>query len=410
MRLFPARLNMKAKAAWLALASVLFVVFLYVLISRLLIYHRLPPSSVTYLSVTMVTLIVSVEIIFILLLMTEGKNRRIQSALKEMSVLYETSRKLAATLEISELFYAVKDILSREVALDHFSWLMLDASGALKVQFSYGLSHVGEEMLLDVQTSLCGQVLRSQNALLVNPLEEGPFVYLPQENISFESLLLIPLIVSEQPLGLLVFGRKEADSFSPEDLFFFESLAGQIAVAFDRSQLYTKTKELSVTDELTSLYNRRYFQNVLHMELKRAIRFRRSLSLLMIDVDHFKTYNDRYGHMRGDLALKSIAAELVKNVRELDTVARFGGEEFIVLLTDTPYGDALKVGEKLRASIENSIEGHTVSIGVSSYPEHADTEEDLINTADIALYQAKTHGRNQVKGFVPHNIFLIKET
>ncbi|MDO8518802.1 MAG: GGDEF domain-containing protein, partial [Deltaproteobacteria bacterium] len=181
----------------------------------------------------------------------------------------------------------------------------------------------------------------------------------------------------------------------------------QVAIAYSRTMLYMKTKELSVTDDLTGVFNRRHFQQVLRMEWKRASRFERPLSLLMIDADHFKSFNDRFGHLVGDKILKQLAQLLLRNVREVDAVARFGGEEFVVVLADTELKDAVAVAEKLRKLVETGedlpdgvdFDGLTVSIGVSSYPEMADSEEELINTADLALYQAKGTGRNRVKGY-----------
>ncbi len=174
----------------------------------------------------------------------------------------------------------------------------------------------------------------------------------------------------------------------------------------DLSTLYEKVKELSVTDELTGIYNRRHFQNMLHMEWKRASRFGRPLSMLMIDVDYFKKYNDTFGHVKGDEALKLLAQILSDHVREVDTVARFGGEEFVILLPDTSLEDACMVGEKLKTFIvektilppEKGGLGYPlgVSIGASSYPEVVDSEEDLLNTADKSLYKAKAMGRNQI--------------
>lgn len=174
----------------------------------------------------------------------------------------------------------------------------------------------------------------------------------------------------------------------------------------DLSVLYEKVKELSITDELTGIYNRRHFQNVLHMEWKRASRFRRPLSLLMLDVDYFKKFNDTFGHVKGDEALKFLTGVLSEHIREVDTLARFGGEEFVLLLPDTSLSDACLVGEKLKnliheqttCPIEKGGLGYAlnVSVGISSFPEEAATEEEILNTADIALYRAKAMGRDQV--------------
>jgi len=178
-------------------------------------------------------------------------------------------------------------------------------------------------------------------------------------------------------------------------------------VAMENAQLHTKTRELSVRDELTALYNRRHFQEVLQMEWKRATRFKRPLSLLMIDIDHFKIFNDTFGHLTGDKVLKTISKLLIKNLREVDTIARFGGEEFVVLLPDTDVEGAQVVGEKIRRIVEGerlSEDRHimplTISIGISNFPKDAREMDDLIDHSDVVLYEAKDRGRNQVVTYI----------
>lgn len=171
-----------------------------------------------------------------------------------------------------------------------------------------------------------------------------------------------------------------------------------------------KKLEFSSThDELTELYNRRALGLRLNDVIDSAIRYRRSLSLLLLDIDHFKLVNDTYGHLVGDLVLKRIATVLEYSVRKSDTAARFGGEEFVVILTETALSEAKQFAENLRKAIEeqsiridNGDEiSVTVSIGLASFPEHAKTSEALLNNADFAMYAAKIAGRNQIKIFGP---------
>jgi len=170
----------------------------------------------------------------------------------------------------------------------------------------------------------------------------------------------------------------------------------------ERRRLRTESQ----SDSLTGLYNMRYFRIQLAEEFSRSQRYARPLTLLMIDVDHFKGYNDRNGHPAGDIVLKEVSRILNRNVRGTDVIARYGGEEFVVLLPETPLESALHVAEKIR----NAVEGHhfpfaahqggqrlTVSVGVASYPDnHITSDQDLIECSDKALYAAKKNGRNQV--------------
>lgn len=169
-----------------------------------------------------------------------------------------------------------------------------------------------------------------------------------------------------------------------------------------------RLKDLSITDDLTLLYNRRYLKRKLEEEIKRSKRFGRSLAFVMIDIDHFKKYNDSHGHPRGDEVLKDLARIIVDNCRDVDLVARYGGEEFSMLLPETARSDAFQQAERVRMLIEDySFEGEelqpdgrlTVSLGIAIYPDDAKSKREIVEFADRALYWAKESGRNQVKEF-----------
>jgi diguanylate cyclase (GGDEF)-like protein len=164
-------------------------------------------------------------------------------------------------------------------------------------------------------------------------------------------------------------------------------------------------EHLSNTDGLTELYNHRYFQNVLNIEVERERRYKRPLSLLMIDIDNFKACNDMHGHLMGDVVLQQVGTLVKKSTRGCDYVARYGGEEFAVILPETTKQEALVVAERIRASIAEhtfttgtgkSIGNVTVTIGLSSFPDDAQDRVELIDKADKSLYQGKTSGKNRI--------------
>jgi len=158
-------------------------------------------------------------------------------------------------------------------------------------------------------------------------------------------------------------------------------------------------ERLSVTDALTGLYNRRHLMGTLANEVQRSRRLRRTFSVLLADVDHFKQYNDTHGHLGGDAALVKIAEILRQTTRGVDSVARYGGEEFVVMLIEAPIATAAAVGERLRARVAGEEFGAgrmTVSVGAAEYPTHGETPEELIASADAAMYQAKGEGRDRV--------------
>jgi diguanylate cyclase (GGDEF)-like protein len=161
----------------------------------------------------------------------------------------------------------------------------------------------------------------------------------------------------------------------------------------------TELERLSVTDALTGLYNRRHLMGTLANEVQRSRRLRRTFSVLMADVDHFKPYNDTNGHLAGDAALVKVAEILRKATRGVDSVARYGGEEFLIMLLEAPLATAAIVGERIRARVASEpFEGGkvTMSIGIAEYPSHGDTPEELIASADAAMYRAKSEGRDRV--------------
>ena len=167
--------------------------------------------------------------------------------------------------------------------------------------------------------------------------------------------------------------------------------------------MYSRTKYMSVTDPLTGVYNRRHFENTIEREFLRAKRYKSDLSIALIDVDFFKKINDTYGHLCGDYVLREIAYLTLENFRKTDMVFRYGGEEIVVILTETPSDKAIIPLERLRKAIENYpfyYDGNsmkiTISIGVEGLKEEILTPEEFLDNADKSLYIAKEHGRNQV--------------
>lgn len=167
--------------------------------------------------------------------------------------------------------------------------------------------------------------------------------------------------------------------------------------------MYTQTRQLSITDGLTNLYNRRHFEMTFEREFKRSRRYKSDLSLAVIDIDLFKTFNDTYGHSCGDYVLKELAYLLVQNFRQTDMIFRYGGEEFVILLTETPLENAVIPLERLRKAVEENrfrYKGQdlkvTISGGISSNKD-IENSWDIFDKADKALYNAKENGRNQIK-------------
>ncbi len=218
------------------------------------------------------------------------------------------------------------------------------------------------------------------------------------------SFISYPILIGERRIGVMNFTDKiTGEPFDERDLELLQAIAPQLAVAIDRAVLKDKAGEfeqLSVTDPLTGLLNRRYLEKRLIEEIQRSKRHRFPMSLMMLDVDEFKSYNDAFGHPAGDTALKIVASVLQDILRGADVAARYGGEEFAILLPQTTSTEAAAIAERLRQRIEHTEfpkRKVTVSIGIASCSSEIDTPDDLIGAADHALYEAKNHGRNNVR-------------
>jgi len=217
--------------------------------------------------------------------------------------------------------------------------------------------------------------------------------------------LYLPLRLQDQKSGYLAVYREEgAPRFHGRDARALALLAAWTGVAIDNLRLAENLERLAVTDDLTQVYNFRYLKAALRREVKRAMRFRQPLSILMVDVDNLKKYNDRNGHLRGSYLLRDIAQLFTKQVRSWDLVAKYGGDEFTVILPQTDRVGAAAVGERLRSGVAAyqfplaEPGAITVSMGIANYPDDADTVPGLIEAADRALYLAKRNGRDRVEG------------
>jgi len=251
-------------------------------------------------------------------------------------------------------------------------------------------------------------VMRHSNPLIVEDIRKDFRFDLDkiksQDVRMFSSLVSVPLITNNSVIGLLRLDYQKAGYFSQDDLRFLSLLADLGAVAIENSQFFGRTQDLAIHDDLTGLFTKSYFAERLKEESKRRLRMNSCLSILMIDIDFFKQYNDKFGHTAGDIVLKKISSlmsEFLQASKPL--LSRFGGEEFLVLLPGMDKTEAFSLAQRLRQRIgqEKIILRRqdtfvTVSVGLASAPQDTIDDDGLIQLADKAMYIAKQKGRNQV--------------
>jgi diguanylate cyclase (GGDEF)-like protein len=224
-----------------------------------------------------------------------------------------------------------------------------------------------------------------------------------------DTAVAVPLRRGNHAIGVLaLYGRGPDEVFTEDDVHLLQSLVHQAETAIENTFLYEEATRLSITDGLTGLWNRRLFDLRINEELQRAIRFQEPFGLLLVDLDHFKSVNDRFGHQAGDAVLVELARRLTDATREVDVVTRFGGEEFALILPKTPVQGTLRLAEKVREVMANEpfAAGNasilvTVSVGAAGYPDHGLSGSELLAAADAALYRAKEKGRNRVEEAEP---------
>ncbi|MBN2830723.1 MAG: sensor domain-containing diguanylate cyclase [Candidatus Omnitrophica bacterium] len=265
-----------------------------------------------------------------------------------------------------------------------------------KMRFSI---HDANETLLSL-VALEGMPLHLTSETITN-YRNTPIVQM----LKNDEIILIPLKAKNKINGIIV-----ADNFinrepiTKDDIRMLNMLANQAGLAIENSQLYEKTLMLTNSDSLTELWNHGYFQFLLHTELEKSRAMQKPLSLLMLDIDYFKVYNDALGHQTGDKILKELATLLKNQSRKIDFVCRYGGEEFAIILPQTDKKEALMIAERLRMDTEKYTFAYenilpnkklTVSLGVASFPEDGLLPAELISASDKFLYQAKNKGRNQ---------------
>jgi diguanylate cyclase (GGDEF)-like protein len=330
---------------------------------------------------------------------------RLQRRHAELKLLYGTIRDLTSTLSVREV---LDRLLAR--ALDHLdaeigSILLVGPDGRMRIVVARGLpSDVVDESCIGMGESISGYVAGTGRPLLVSDVESDErFQRRNHERYYTSSFISAPLVHMGAVRGVVnVNNKRSRDEFYEVDLNLLEALAGHASAALANAHRYEALLERAQRDSLTGLSNHGHMWSTLQVEFERADRHDRALSLVMIDIDHFKAFNDRFGHLAGDEALCTVSRVLEANSRAHDVVARYGGEEFAVILPETDVEGAQQYAEKMRQAVETARfepgarQRLSVSAGVATSGGDMRMPQDLVVRADERLYRAKEAGRNRV--------------
>jgi diguanylate cyclase (GGDEF)-like protein len=306
-------------------------------------------------------------------------NEQLRKRIKELQAVSDITEMVHSSLDFDSVGAQVLDIVAKAIGVDTCSVFVIDKENS--------------ETLFSAS--------RGTSKPITRPEELAPFGEAAEAHLT-----CVPVFDHGQTMVLFCTVAESMESLTDDERMVLGAVASELVVAVENSRLYKLTSRLAITDELTSLANYRHLQQRLDDEIARATRYNKHLSLLMLDADDFKAFNDSEGHVAGDGALADLGEVVRKVVREVDLVARYGGEEFSVVLPETDVAGAFIVAEKIREAVElhrfRNAEGVrdrqlTVSAGLATFPTHSKDKDSLLREADDALYHAKNGGKNRVR-------------
>jgi diguanylate cyclase (GGDEF)-like protein len=324
-----------------------------------------------------------------------------QRRTRQLETINAIARQTTAVLNLDELLGKVCALVLATFPVDHVVIMLVDEDDHLVVR-----AHKGKlTPIIPPGSALpAGTGMGLRCLELGKTVVENDVALIPHYIASFvetRSEMCVPLIFFGEKLGVLMLESANPHNFSPEDVPPLESVADISAGAIKNAHYFEKAQQLAYRDGLTGIYNRRYFELQIASEIERASRYDGRLAIIMIDIDNFKRLNDEFGHLLGDEVLRQVSEIFVQQLRKVDVVCRYGGEEFAILVPQTSGGNALEVAEKLRRMVESYLfpgvpRKVTISSGVAEFPAHGRTRDELVASADAALYASKEAGRNRV--------------
>jgi diguanylate cyclase (GGDEF)-like protein len=329
---------------------------------------------------------------------------------KELSYFIKVGKALTSTLDTGSIMNIIMEKTNELVKAEAGSVLLLD-DDTNELYFELTEGEMKEDIKrfrLKVGEGIAGWVAEHGEPIIVENVATDPrFCHRIDDSLNFQtrSILCVPLRSKGKILGVLeLINRMDGKPFGQKDLDLVMTLVDQASIAIENSLLYNRATELAITDGLTQLYNFRYLHQSLEVEISRANRYGTEVSLIFLDLDYFKKINDHHGHLVGSQVLVDVGNILLRSLRPMDVVCRYGGDEFIVVLPETGPESAFGTAERIRKTMEeytfqtdNGESFHlTASFGIASYPNHVKDKNELIQLADQSMYRVKDATRNAV--------------
>ncbi len=333
--------------------------------------------------------------------------KKAEMLVKESDALLRIGAVISSSLEFSEtstlILKELKNVISHDVGM-----LFIKEDKHLKIvsvnsnKLPIHTNLIGKKVTLEDDRSFSSLIINYKKSILCNDIEKQfpDFKHFHENNL--HSIIGVPLIARNKIIGIIAIGSFQKNAFNADEYNTISKFSNNIAIALDNSILHEKMSSMALTDALTNLNNRHGLSLHCKTIFEQANRYKREVSLIIVDIDHFKIFNDKYGHDVGDKVIQIVSNTLVTNTRSTDIVSRFGGEEFVIVLPETNAKCAYNIADTLRSKVETILidgieQSITISLGISTRcPEAMEDMNQLIKLADEQLYFAKNNGRNLV--------------
>lgn len=335
---------------------------------------------------------------------------RISTALTTTETLYQTAQALITTENLNDLLQNLVERVASSLPADRVILITMNTETQTIQNYVIGgdREHLAERVSYqELMDGLTGWVMSEHQTAFSHfsgpDPREKPYVQRTREEYQAGSLIVVPMRYRLKILGTLTAIHSQGKDYSQADVELLETIASQAAIAITNAQLFEEIQQLAETDELTKINNRRQLFRLGEQAFNHAKRYNEPFAVIMLDIDNFKQVNDTYGHATGDIVLGELAQHTLENIREVDIVGRYGGEEFVIIMPNTTLEQGIEIAQRLRQQVENarfsSSAGAiktTISLGLAALNMQTPNLAALIDRADTALYQAKNEGRNRV--------------